>query len=209
MAETNAMTKYIKETRDTSTGGSVFKVKDNAVYDLLSAAEDTMSNSIGVIDNTHKKIHEGEHFYVSGFQRLTDTEEINFYITTPNSSKWAHMLFEIDSIGEMEFYIYEDASSYTGGTTVDPVNNNRNSATVSVLTVVKDPATPATDTGTLIGSHAWGLTDTPRKAGFGGDAARDDEIILKQNSNYIFRLVSNSTGNLTDYKGYWYEKASD
>lgn len=184
--------------------------KDFATETTLAALElnidnsvDNLTNAIETIDYEHHEIHGGSHFYLCGFETIADTVEIDFAVTTPNTTKWSHMTFDIEGTTQTEFYIYE-ASAVTGGTAATPLNNNRNSTTTSVLTIVKNPT--VNTEGNLIFSQSKGKAGaTPSKASSGGVVTRNREIILKQNTTYIFRITSADDDNIISYCGEWYE----
>ena len=164
---------------------------------------DTMTGALETISYEHHEIHSGSHFYVCNFEILDDRVSTDFAVTTPDTAKWSHMTFEIEGTSQTEFHIYE-ASAVTGGTAAIPLNNNRNSATTSVLTLVKDPT--VNTLGNLIFAQSKGLAGTtPSKAGTVGVIVRESEIILKQNTTYIFRITSRQDDNIVSYCGEWYE----
>jgi len=166
---------------------------------------DASTNSLQIVDYAHHEIHGGSHYYVKSYDELGSTDTVEFVITIPNTTTWAHLLFSLESTGETQIDIYEGASGVSGGTTVTPINNNRNSVSTSVLTIVKDP-TSITSDGTLISASLVGIASTPSKT-LGGEVGREDEIILKQNETYLIRVTSNSNDNNVDYKANWYEHA--
>ena len=146
----------------------------------------------------HHEIHSGSHFYVAGHTTLGLNGVIEFVIAVPDTTKWPHMIFWWVSSNNLTAEMFEGTTGVVGGTPVTPRNSNRNSAVVSGLTIVSDPASIAVD-GTLIWSAAWGSKQQ------GGRVGRDNEIILKQNTNYLWRATSGANGNVISYEGLWYE----
>lgn len=160
---------------------------------------DKGSLSIVQVGLEHNKIHDGEHFFIAdylttGFD-LNDTLE--FVLTTPNTTNWGHLTFMFNSSLGSTLEVFEGASSVVGGTAVTPLNNNRNSATASVISVVKDPS--SITTGTRIAGF---LAGGNRNAGF---IMRENENILKQNTKYLFRFKSLVNSNSLGFIGEWYE----
>ena len=84
-----------------------------------------------------------------------------------------------------------------GGTAVTPLNNNRNSLNTSVATIIKDPT--SVTTGTKISGY---LAGSNRNSGVN---SREKEIILKQNTVYLFKFTSTSNSNTITFCGEWYE----
>jgi len=166
---------------------------------------DASTETLQTITYEHHEIHAGSHFMICGFETLALNAQANFVIITPNTTKWAHMTFAVEGTSQTEMYIYEGATVTGGtGTAVTAYNNNRNSATTSTMTILKNPTTTAD--GTLIYSQSKGLAGTtPSKASQEGIVGRDREIILKQNTAYIFRIISKDDDNIVAYCGDYYE----
>jgi len=162
---------------------------------------DGMTHVLNMIDYEHHEIHEGSHFFVAGYGTFAADEDIDFQITTPKSEKLAHMTFSFQSTGAMVFSLYEGAA-VQAGTSVTPINSNRNSQKTSSLTVQYDGIVDTA--GTLIYQQAWGYTDTPSKSE-GGIAGRNNEIVLRAGTTYRFLIESNSADNIISYNGEWYE----
>ena len=160
---------------------------------------DASTNSIQTVNYRHHEIHSGSHYFASGFDTgLGNGDTVEFVFTTPNTTTWIHMLFNFTFALGGNMIVYEGASGITGGTTLTPVNNNRNSTNTSASTVVKDP-TSITSDGTPIAAYQAGAN---KSSGF---AAQNEEIVLKQNEIYLFRFTSTATGNSLSYTGEWYE----
>lgn len=149
----------------------------------------------GVIDSAHTEIHGGEHYFLEGTATLASGGTMAFGITTPDTTDWAHMLFELDSNGQLSFDLYEDGT-WIIGVTETPMNNNRNSANTSGLLIVSNPDFIE---GTLIASGQWG----DKK--FGGAADREYELILRQNTDYVWQFNSGVASNLILYDLSYYE----
>lgn len=162
---------------------------------------DPTTGSLVGMDYAHQEIHAGDHFFITNYVTLANTNTLVFGVTTPNTTKWSHMYWEILTTGQTLFQIYE-AATYTGGTPVTQFNNNRNSLTASTLSIVTAPSISVA--GTIISAALVGIASTNQKA-LGGTASRDDEIILKQNTQYVFKFTSNSNDNNITYRAFWYE----
>jgi len=100
------------------------------------------------------------------------------------------------------FDILEDVSSFAGGAAFTVLNFNRNSSKTSGMTVTtghtgSDLITP---TG---GSEIWNETLGTR----GAQSSRENasELILKQNSKYLFRITNGATANNVSILLTWYE----
>jgi len=164
---------------------------------------DEITRAIKSIDYEHHEIHDGSHYFVSGFETVANDGDIIFSITTPNTAKWIHLIFEIEGTSQTEFSIYETAS-VSSGTPITPNNNNRNSANTSDVTMLYNPTVDTA--GTVIFAQSKGKAGTnPLKADTEGLVNRSREIILKQNTTYVFEIISRDDGNIISYAGEWYE----
>ena len=153
---------------------------------------------LDTIDYEHHEIHSGSHFFVAGHATLGLNATPEFVVTVPDTAKWPHMKFLFGSSNILTVEMFEAPTGVGGGAAVTPRNSNRNSGTASILTIVADPASIAAD-GTLIWASAWGTKQA------GGRGGRDDEIVLKQDTAYLWRATSGANSNIVTYEGLWYE----
>ena len=164
---------------------------------------DASTLAVNTIEYEHHEIHAGSHFILTGFATLANDASLDFRFTTPNTTKWAHLLFKVSGPSQTELLIYE-GGNVTVGTPVTPINSNRNSTKTSVMTLASGPT--VTTTGTLIYSQSAGLAGTtPARAPSEGFVTRGSELILKQNTTYLFRITSRQADNIVSYDGEWYE----
>jgi hypothetical protein len=170
------------------------------IYDEggVHAGVDNSTETLQIIEYEHHEIHSGSHFFICDYDSsIAVNDTIEFVITTPNTNKWSHMTLDFASTLGASLDVYEGASNVVGGTSATAINNNRNSLTASSLTIVKDP-TSITD-GTRIAGFLAGAN---RDSGF---VNRDREIVLKQNTIYLFRFTSLANSNAISFCGEWYE----
>ena len=125
----------------------------------------------------------------------------DYLITTPDTTRWAHMTFYLDGSAITQWQLYEGADRV--GTTAQTVgNNNRNSAYTPGVTIHKGQSGGTTD-GTQLWLYKGG--SATNQARTGTDAGNSEEIILKQNTKYLLRVTSGSDANLTNIRLEWYE----
>lgn len=152
-----------------------------------------------VIEHEHAEIHGGDHYnYCDYALNQASGITIEFIITTPDTTKWTHFTFEVSSSAGATLELYEGASGISGGTAITPRNNNRNSANVSTVTLIKDPSSISNDGVRAAGFLAGG----DRVAGLVG---RGREKILKQNTTYLARITSLAVSNDISWCAEWYE----
>ncbi len=184
--------------------------KPDGLVDIVpgTAITDNNTAALMTIDYPHHEVHEGSHFYAYHNATLAITEDLTISVTTPDSTKHSHLIFKLSSSDAAIFDVLEDVTSFANGTAFVPKNNNRNSATVSVNTVLSgsdegadDPITPTG--GTEI--YSEGIKSGNK---IGGTSRGDSEIILKQNSKYLFRIISGANTNVCSIVLEWYEHTS-
>lgn len=159
------------------------------------AGVDSAAGGLVTIETEHDKIHDGEHYNISGFE--TESVDGTIQLVTTTSTSKVHMTFQVDSTAGINFQAYEGSFNISGGSAVTPINNDRNYTSASTLTVLKDPTIG--DDGTLIFSTSVGSN---RQSGF---IQREREIVLKTETRYTWRITSLDNNNVVSYVGEWYE----
>jgi hypothetical protein len=163
---------------------------------------DGPSNATRTIDYAHHEVHDGSAYWAYKTVTLGNGEVSTVGVTTPNTTKWAHLLLKVDLSAAATFDILEDVTSFSGGASFTVLNFNRNSSKTSGLTVItghtgSDLITPTG--GTTIWTEALGTR--------GASTSRQNasELILNQNSNYLFRVTNGAASNNTSILLTWYE----
>jgi hypothetical protein len=162
---------------------------------------DIATHTLQTIDYAHHEIHAGSHFMYTDSVELDTSGTQDYLIITPDTTKWAHMMFDMDASAIAMFQLYED-STHTSTDTQTAGNNNRNS-TDSATTLIYKGSTTDTSDGTLIHAYKGGsATNQSRSASL---ARNDSEIILKQDTTYTLRFTSYADNNLFNLRLEWYE----
>jgi len=199
------MTKYIQ------IGGEQFQADEGegcqalrlpVVLDQIdSVYTDSATRAVKTIDYAHHEIHSGSHYLYTDAVTLNSEGVQDYFITTPDTTKWAHMFFVMDGSAITQFQLFE-ASDKTGTTLQTVGNSNRNSANTAGVTVHKGTSDGTTD-GTQI--HIYKGGSSTRESHSGAGSRNDEEIILKQNTKYILRVTSGTNANLVNVMLGWYE----
>lgn len=181
----------------------IYNISFSEVINLNSGnSVDDNTNILKTISIEHSKIHDGYHFYVCNFSNLNDNGTVIYTVITPNSKTWSHMTFNVQAIKGFDFEVYRSPTITVTGTSVTPNNNNENSSIESTLTLrTGDTASPS---GTLLQAFSTGATANPTALNI-GSIIRSKEIILRQNTTYLFKMTSNADSNTISYCGDWYE----
>ena len=164
---------------------------------------DEATNTLQTMSYEHHEIHSGDHYFIGGYTELQDTDTATFFVITPNSTKWAHMLFSLEADALITYGMYETATYAGGGSTLSLINNDRNSDNTSGLTILS--AGTASVAGTLIDSFQTGAATVASKPLTGGRGTRNNEMILKQNTTYRAVITSGADDNTLSYYASWYE----
>jgi hypothetical protein len=162
---------------------------------------DRATNTIQTIDYSHHEIHAGSHFFVTDYQTIGSASSVDWLITTPNTTLWPHLTFEVQGSAITTVVLYEGADR-TGSVALTEQNNDRNSGTAATTTVDRGTAGGTTD-----GTAIWQSSGGSATGGFrgGADNRQETEIILKQATKYILRVTSGTNGNICAVKLRWYE----
>ena len=172
---------------------------------------DGITNAIQSIDYSHHEIHSGTFFNVSYYgTSKNDGQTINVYIKTPNTTKWGHLFFDWSCGGAAFGRMYEapTITSNTGTNAQPIINHHRNVATTSdMLDNATSPAANCygydvtkTGNGTILYIEYAGAAKSE-----GGQGRNEHEIILKQNTAYLFEVESDASGLTLSLNLYWYE----
>ncbi len=165
-------------------------------------AIDEISRAIVSIDFEHHKIHEGNHFTILDIDDLGNAEVHDMLVVTPDTTEWAHMVWEIEHELETLIQFYMGTTYSDIGIIESSFNRNGNSINTATTLVYHDAT--ITGVGTLVGAIQQGAG---KKAG--GSDRQSNEFILKQNTVYLIRITNlSANNNLVFIKLNWYEHVS-
>lgn len=182
-----------------------------AVQSIAGQAIDPSTYAHNVIDYAHHELHDGDSFAAAGAVDLAQSGTLIVTFTTPNTTRWAHLVPSVTGELETEFRLYEGfavgtAHGGTVGTQVTAYNRNRNSTTAPTCTVytgaTAGTAAPGTIGTALLQTWHWGSGKN-----LGGEGRSTTEWIAKQNTTYAIQIV-NHVSNAANYVNWhleWYE----
>ncbi len=170
----------------------------------------TDSNNDALVVETveHFNIHKGRSFVVEGFSDRTVSHVYDIQITTPNSTKLVHLIYEILCESETAWSFTENCAIVLAGTALPKPNRSRPLAAAVATMVIKgitnadttDAEADTTITGkTPLGSGIIGLGKKD-----GGSKLLRGEWILAANEDYCLRIISTVAGNIS-WSINWYE----
>lgn len=167
---------------------------------------DASTHCLQIIDYAHHEAHDGRAFKLEARSDNLGTSPIHFHFTTPAkaaSSRRIHITMKANAGGEAEFIALEDATGITGGAPVSPLNRRRDSLNLSIVDGACFIGGTAPTGGDEIEGHYLGQ-DALGNTSFGGEGRSEEEIVLKPNSVYSFRLAG-ITGVRGNLHLNWYE----
>jgi len=189
-----------------TTGVYATELRKNVIagtdYDASNSGIDSVTEAFITIDEAHEQIHEGNHFFLASYATINAGSSLSFCIEVPDSTKRVHMTYQVGTTGLTTTEFFEGSDLTMDGTEMTIQNSNRNSATTSIMTI--EGNCTISNMGTLYSTQKFGVLDTPSKS-LGGEYGRDNELIFKNNTKYVYRITSGSAGNVINYRAYWYE----
>lgn len=169
------------------------------IWDGVQIMEmDNATGAIKNIDYDHSEIHSGSSFCYSGIATINSGDSVSILITTKDTLLWSHCIFYVSVSGAATISLHEAVTVSDTGASRTAGNRNRNITRAATTKINYDPV--ITNAGTLLGTCYLG---EGRKT---GDRFRgEEEFILKQNTKYVFRILSEAAGNRVSVMIDWYE----
>lgn len=179
-----------------NTNSALFgRVDDSTVKNLRI---DSSTEGLLIVDYAHHEIHDGTRFTTCVSTSSLSGGDIGFRFTTPNSSKWMHLIIAVASQDD-GVYTFREGGTPTGGGTATVYNRNRNSATTSSSTNFFSGEVATGGSPVIICQKQWG-----KKEKGGGEDRGLHEWVLKSNTNYS--LILSGSGNTPAWMEIdWYE----
>lgn len=145
---------------------------------------DPVSHLLATIDDPHLHIHHGHSFLAATWAQIAAGANYDWVLEVPDTAIRVHLFFDVEVEAETEILISGEPD-YSGGNLALRVNRDGNSSTSATLLFKVSP------TVALSGVPLWsGKLGSGKKSGGGSQA--QNEIILKQDSEYLFRMINRS-----------------
>lgn len=158
-------------------------------FALATDHYDENTRALTNISFEHHLIHIGDSFVVCDVQNVNATT-IKWQITTPNTTKYSHVIFDIEATGEMLMAVTE-GSDRTDGVALTEINRSRiGTPNVAGTIVTRTPTGGSTDGATTITSRRVGATGVASKTLTGGGNRGTNEFILKPNTKYVVAITT-------------------
>ena len=150
---------------------------------------DETTDALSSITYEHHEIHEGDMYSVDDLLACDNTTLL-WLITTPNTTKYAHMIFGVDCTGEMTVLVTEGANRTTSSAALTPINRRRMSTNAATVVVGRGATGGTTNGATTIKNTRVGATG---KFSTVGGSERSHEFILKANTKYVVSATTYAT----------------
>jgi len=167
-----------------------------------------IDGSLVVEDKVHYQVHQGNAYMAHHNSSALGTgATINIYLKAPASGR-VHLNYDAHGSSSFDIEVLE-APTVTSGTGTQGSVYNRDRDSVNTSGVLDNTATPVankvtldatiTADGTIIRSDVYGSNKSQ------GDLNSREEIILAQDTVYVFRLTSQASNNRVHINLDWYE----
>lgn len=172
-------------------------VVDEFNYGAPLLGDNLFRGALVTLPNDHHEIHCGDSYYVSHTGDLTNGAQVDFLVVAPaqatptwfdQDNKLWHLKLVVDTEAEAFISLFEAPTYSALGTPLTSFNRNRNSDLVDFLPTYLTPT--LTGDGTLLSSRRIGSGKS-----LGGQAGRENEIILKCGTAYLLRILNATTSN--------------
>ena len=168
--------------------GGVYTFKQTLVTSDGSTMEDSTTESLKMITSPHHEIHEGDRYVVQEGIVLNGASK-EYLITTPDTTKWAHLTIDVEGGQDTSISLVED-SARTGGTAMAAINRQRNAPPPAGVTVTHTPGGAAGAPTTMFTCQFGIPTVGGGKGGGGGTQQGRSEFVLKQNTKYLLTVTA-------------------
>lgn len=178
---------------------------------------DSSTRGTITVDYYHHEVHAGDAYFVSGTTMLGSGATCAMAMAVPNTTKSPHLSMVLSSTGIVNAYLIESAKPrfvnttlVSGGTAYnhDRNSSNRSGCTVGWIPNWSPPIDGQYGGGSMSGNTLYYMafgTNGQAQTSVGGQAARENELILKSGTTYMMLFYSGTAGNLISYHLNWYE----
>jgi len=171
---------------------------------------DASTNVLETIEYEHHEIHSGSRYAYSESEDVVAGEHRQLLLAVSNTTKWPHLSLplHVTSNRQTTVEFYEAVVTSYNGTVLTPFNMNRNSANTPLTAV--SVSFVVSSLGTRLIHEQFGTSGSFFKADVGGAVGGGrNELMLKQNVQYLLRMTNNDGGDSADISTWidWYEHA--
>lgn len=173
--------------------------------EILELAQESLTKHLTIIESDHAYIHAGIAFTaIINTGSISAAYDIAFKTPDANSGKYIHWRpIGIDTSADYVDFVLYEGDTFSSGTAVTPINRNRISKNTSKMQTFVYNAT-ATPAGTIVQRGGIGVAGIPASKA-GGGAFANQELVLKQDTNYVLTLTP-AGATIVNLSLFWYEE---
>ncbi len=176
---------------------------------------DGYTKAMMTVDYAHHEVHSGSHYFIDFAIDIPAQDILDMRFTTPDTTKWLHMIISVRTQEEGLFELYENAPILNADTALAASNSNRNSSKISGISNIDyiintSVANANLDTDissatklrfSLLGSNQGNVS---------GEHRNDNELVLRQGTAYMFRIHNQiSSTRYASFVMNWYEHTNN
>jgi hypothetical protein len=177
----------------TTTDGDKTRLDVDANISFIDDAVITMEHWI-------RKLYDGFVFHVCDIV-AKDKDAYRYVLIKVPSGYQAFLRWQLSSELGVTFYIFENPTTTANGTAEPTWNMNRNSSNTNNVNAYYDPTVTAEGTELL----AQLVAGSNQSASAG---TSDIELVLKENEDYLLKIISRGNGNEMNYELNWFEETT-
>lgn len=172
---------------------------------------ETTTNSLQVIGYDHAELHDGSSFHFGVIDDdLDNGEELIIAFRTPNTTKWAHLILDVNNTsGSLLEFMESPTITVDSGIQSPIFNRNRNSSTISGIQSIETvPVSGQMTINPIITIDGIVLQPDLISAGkekLQGGNRGENEWLLKQDTIYAVRLTGTADNGKANINLNWYE----
>jgi len=179
--------------------GTLFKTGDDTYQTPIMDASTRVLITIG---DLHHELIEGKYWRSGMNFSLANGNVATFGFTTPVGEKEIHITWTLNTSADGTFTVLEDVTSFAGGVSISPLNQNRRSTIECGVTCLSgmtgaDLITPTGGTTILNAVLSIGKGNIVSRAAGEG-------FIFKKGSNYLFRYTNGANANVIQLSCEWH-----
>jgi hypothetical protein len=162
-----------------------------ALINFIARFVTLFDNAVKALDYAHVRIHAGDSYVTSRIANIANGGHLDIRFLT--GARECHTTIDVSATGKCNFLLYQ-APTIAGGTAQPVVNMRTTSTKTSTVTATHTPTVTAVGADILVSKLVPGTTGGNA---VGGNSGSRNEIILKPNTEYLFRLT-NLSGQAND-----------
>ena len=182
---------------------SLFAFFGSGASDVDSVRMDASTHTLQTIEYEHHEIHSGSSFTTTDVVQV-DTTSQKWHLTTPDSLKYMHAVFDVECTGEMSVSLSE-GSDRAGAINLPEINRRRvGTPTPATMSVARGVTGGTTDGAIVIFVRRMGATANGGKTVATGSGRGTNEWILKPDTSYVLTATTFADVYVS-FAVHWYE----